>query len=108
MVMEVSITGRHNGMVTSSVARHYDTARLPARYRPKAKKPKVNRGAGTARPGTANGNATLTVEQVYEIREKCKTQSCRVVAEEYGLTTGYCYKISRRIAWAHLTERSAS
>ena len=105
MVMVLSSRGSHNGCSTGFIARHYSEEKLPARYRPRKKKPRQINRANTI--GQNNGNSILTAEAVYAIRRLCdgKIMSQQAIAAKFKCAISTVGKIARRERWKHLPEK---
>lgn len=56
-----------------------------------------------AKTGESNPKATLTAQQVIEIRRRCANdEHQRDIAREYGISQGHVSNLVRRVTWKHI------
>lgn len=63
----------------------------------------IAKGRNVTLPGTKNGRAQLTEDQVREIRRRHAAGECvRTFAQEYGVAESTVYHVTQQISWKHL------
>jgi len=72
-------------------------------YAKKKPGPKLNSKTGPKAPGSRNGNAVLTEQNVKELRLKAmRGARCEELAKEYGLNKTTVSRIVHRKSWTHI------
>lgn len=87
-----------------------DGAAIRALWREQAERfARLKRAWAVVQRGEINGNAKLTAEQVYEIRERydAGTEPLDVIGADYGVSEACVRSIGQGRTWSHLPERPA-
>lgn len=101
MVMEVSISGRHNGCIIGGSARHYSEEKLPKREKPKAK---ASHAPINPARGSKCGRSKMTEQLVKMLRRDYRHLALTYVelGRKYNITPWNARLIVLRKAWSHI------